>query len=96
MLRWVLWLLLAANVLTLLAFACDKLQARRGGRRVRESTLLWLLFLGGCAGAWLAMTWFRHKTSKGSFRWRAIGLTICNPLWAAAWWAIRDLAGAAA
>jgi uncharacterized membrane protein YsdA (DUF1294 family) len=28
------------------------------------------------------MQLFRHKTAKSSFRWRAIVLSVLNPLWA--------------
>ena len=83
---WIWWVVLAVNVLTFLVFGVDKLLARLGRRRVRERTLLWWTFAGGCIGAWCAMQLFRHKTQKGSFRWRAVLLTVVNPLWACVWW----------
>jgi uncharacterized membrane protein YsdA (DUF1294 family) len=85
---WFWWLVLGSNTLALLGFAWDKLMARLGRRRVRESSLLWLTFLG-CIGAWCAMSLFRHKTRKGSFRWRAFWCTLMNPLWLALWWQVR-------
>ena len=85
---WFWWLALAANALTLVAFGWDKFMARLNRRRIAERTLLWLTFLG-CVGAWCAMSLFRHKTQKSSFRWRAIALTVVNPLWLAVWWQLR-------
>lgn len=85
------WTVLALNMLALLVYGFDKWRAGRGGRRVPEATLLWLLFLGGVVGAWVGMQWFRHKTQKMSFRWRAIALTVVNPLWLLVWWTIDTL-----
>ena len=59
---------LAASALTFLAYAHDKHQARSGGWRVPESTLLLLGLIGGWPGAILAQLAFRHKTVKSSFR----------------------------
>lgn len=81
---WVWWLLLIANALAWLAFGWDKLAARRAWRRTSERTLLLFTFLG-CVGAWFGMRFFRHKTRKPNFRWRAIALTVVNPLWWAIW-----------
>lgn len=55
------------NLTALLIFGFDKLFARAGSRRVRESTLLILAFLGGSVGALLGAKLFRHKTKKSSF-----------------------------
>ena len=84
---WAWWLLLLWNALTAALYGFDKLMAKMDRWRVREATLLWATFLCGCVGAWFAMSLFRHKTQKGSFRWRAIVLTLCNPLWFVLWWA---------
>lgn len=45
----------------------DKHQARKGGRRVPENTLLLLCVLGGSAAFWVAMYRFHHKTRKPKF-----------------------------
>ncbi|WP_375281526.1 DUF1294 domain-containing protein [Pseudooctadecabacter sp.] len=55
------------NITTYLAFALDKDQARRGGRRIPENTLLTLSLFGGSIGAKLAQRRFRHKTRKQPF-----------------------------
>jgi len=81
---WLWWGVLGLNVLAWLAFGFDKWSARRGARRVPEARLLLLLWLG-CLGAWCGMQMFRHKTRKTSFRWRAIALTVVNPLWWLLW-----------
>jgi uncharacterized membrane protein YsdA (DUF1294 family) len=82
---WCQWFVLASNTLAFLAYARDKLAARWRWRRVAERTLLLFTFLG-CIGAWCAMGLLRHKTSKPSFRRRALVLTVLNPLWFALWW----------
>ncbi|MGL4238690.1 DUF1294 domain-containing protein [Tabrizicola sp.] len=50
------------------AFAHDKAQARSGGWRVPEQTLLWLAIFGGWPGAKIAQRRHRHKTRKEPFR----------------------------
>ena len=92
MLRFMWMLVLVLNVGTLAVYGYDKWQSRRDGAwRVRESTLLWCLWLGGAVGAWLAMTWFRHKTRKQPFHRWAILWTLLNPVWLLVWWTWRTL-----
>jgi uncharacterized membrane protein YsdA (DUF1294 family) len=43
------------------------MQARRGGWRVSEFTLLLTSLLGGSPGAFFASRYFRHKRRKQSF-----------------------------
>lgn len=70
--------------LTMLAFCAmglDKRAASRGGRRVRESTLLWLAGAGGFAGVIAAMLVLKHKTRKVAFRvlpWTAAVLHVAT------------------
>ncbi|CCW16504.1 putative inner membrane protein [Sphingobium indicum BiD32] len=59
--------LMAINALTMLVFYQDKASAIAGERRVRESDLLTLAFIGGTPGAFLARHLFRHKTRKEPF-----------------------------
>ena len=81
------WALLALlNLATLAIYGFDKWRSRReGARRVPERTLLWFLFATGWIGCWIAMSLFRHKTVKASFRRWAILWTIVNPFWAMVW-----------
>jgi uncharacterized membrane protein YsdA (DUF1294 family) len=81
-------LVLVVNLLALAVYGFDKWRSRGQGRRVPERTLLWLLFLCGWVGAWLAMSWFRHKTQKQPFRRWAILWTVVNPFWALLWWTV--------
>lgn len=60
--------LLVWNIAVMLMYGIDKMQAKNGGRRISEKTLLSsAFFLGGC-GAMLGMILFNHKTSKIKFR----------------------------
>lgn len=58
---------LFVNLLAALLCAYDKRQARRGGWRIRESTLLGLAAIGGAAGLLFAMRRTRHKTLHKRF-----------------------------
>jgi uncharacterized membrane protein YsdA (DUF1294 family) len=82
-------LVLVVNLVTIGVYAFDKLRSRRQGRRVSERALLWWLFATGWIGAWVAMSWFRHKTAKASFRRWAMLWTIVNPFWPLLWWTLR-------
>ena len=61
-----LWLLVI-NVVTAVAYAWDKTQARRGNRRIPERTLFILNVAGGFIGAWIVFFGMRHKTQHRSF-----------------------------
>ncbi|MBQ4517664.1 MAG: DUF1294 domain-containing protein [Clostridia bacterium] len=61
-------ILLVWNVFVMLVYGFDKLRAKRGGRRVREASLLLCAFLFGGVGAMFGMVLFNHKTSKMKFR----------------------------
>ncbi|WP_455811528.1 DUF1294 domain-containing protein [Pseudomonas graminis] len=63
----VMWFLLV-NALTFLIYGGDKLAARKGWRRVPESTLLVFGLLGGWTGAVVGQQLFRHKTQKQPFK----------------------------
>ncbi|HET7268955.1 MAG TPA: DUF1294 domain-containing protein [Oleiagrimonas sp.] len=64
----VLWTYLAFSVITLMAYAKDKVAARTGRWRTRESTLQLLALVGGWPGALVAQCWLRHKIRKASFQ----------------------------
>lgn len=73
-------LLCALNLLAFAAFGFDKARATSGGWRVRESTLLWLAFLGGSVGAWAGRGLFRHKTRKQPFNAWLVAVTLAQVL----------------
>lgn len=56
------------NIIIFLLYGSDKLCAKKGKRRVRESVLIWSAFLFGSCGAMFGMVVFNHKTSKAKFR----------------------------
>lgn len=89
-LAWILVGLL--NLVAVGLYGFDKWRSgRQGARRVPERKLLWLVFLGGWPGAWLAMSLFRHKTRKQPFRTYAILWTVLTPFWLLVYWTYREL-----
>jgi len=60
--------LLAINLLAMLVFWWDKRASVLRKRRVPERVMLLIVALGGTIGAWRAMSFYRHKTRKSSFR----------------------------
>lgn len=89
--KWIIWALIAVNLVTFLLYGWDKLCARKGRWRVPEKILLGFAFFGGSAGALLGMRAFRHKTKHRKF-------TILVPLFlvlhiALAGWIIWRLKG---
>ena len=79
----------AFNLATFLAFGLDKWRARRGARRVPESTLALLGALGGWPGGLLGMKLFRHKTAKRTFqlKYTLALIPFAAAIWA--WWRWR-------
>lgn len=61
----VYWALISLVAVAVCAW--DKYRAKKGGRRVPESTLMLLCALGGSAAFWAAMYRFHHKTRKPKF-----------------------------
>jgi uncharacterized membrane protein YsdA (DUF1294 family) len=59
--------LITINSITFITFGLDKRKAVRHQRRIAESVLLTLTFLGGTIGAIAGMLFFRHKVSKKTF-----------------------------
>lgn len=70
--------LLLINVMTFRVYWMDKDAARGQSQRVRETTLLWLAFLGGSPGAVCAQKLLRHKTRKEPFRSRLEAIVFCH------------------
>ena len=71
--KMLLTYLLIINIVTLIAYAIDKINACEGRSRIRIVTLLGLAFIGGSIGAIAAMYLFRHKTRQDYF---AVGVPL--------------------
>jgi uncharacterized membrane protein YsdA (DUF1294 family) len=84
---------LLASLAAVILYASDKAAARRGERRIRESTLHLVAVVGGWPGAMLARHWFRHKTRKQPFGMILWGCSALN-LGLVAWLATADAAAA--
>ena len=59
--------LIVINIASFIVMAADKKHAVKKQRRVPESVLLTLSFIGGSVGALLGMLVFRHKTKHLKF-----------------------------
>ena len=57
----------AMSVIAFFTYWADKVKAKQGAWRIRESVLLGLGLLGGAAGALISMNIFRHKTKHFYF-----------------------------
>ena len=66
--KTILLLFVAVNLVSFALYGLDKLKAKKGLWRIRESTLLLVAALGGSLGALLGMEVFRHKTKHWSFK----------------------------
>ena len=65
--RILLIYLAVVNILTIIVFGVDKMNAKSNSQRVRIVTLLGLAFIGGSVGALIGMYGFHHKTKKAYF-----------------------------
>lgn len=65
--RVLLIYLAVVNILTIIVFGVDKMNAKANRQRVRIVTLLGLAFIGGSVGALIGMYGFHHKTKKAYF-----------------------------
>ena len=68
MIKILLIVLIAANLLAFALYGVDKLKAKKGAWRISEATLLLIALLGGSLGALLGMELFRHKTKHWKFK----------------------------
>lgn len=59
--------LILINLVAIIITVYDKIHAKTGKRRVRESTLLLISALFGSVGMYLTMLIIRHKTRKAKF-----------------------------
>ena len=65
--RILLIYLAVVNILTIIVFGVDKMNAKSNRQRVRIVTLLGLAFIDGSVGALIGMYGFHHKTKKAYF-----------------------------
>lgn len=65
----IIWYCLAINSLTFCVYGSDKYKAKHNTYRFPEFILLFLAFIGGSFGAYLAMRVFRHKTKHKKFKY---------------------------
>ena len=65
--RILLIYLAVVNILTIIVFGVDKMNAKSNRQRVRIVTLMGLAFIGGSVGALIGMYGFHHKTKKAYF-----------------------------
>ena len=65
--RILLIYLAVVNILTIIVFGVDKMNAKSNRQRVRIVTLLGLAFIGGSVGTLIGMYGFHHKTKKAYF-----------------------------
>ncbi len=80
----VLYLYLAASLVTFVIYAMDKSAAKKGKWRTQESTLHLLSLVGGWPGAIIAQQKLRHKSKKQNFRiifWITVLLNIGIFVW---------------
>ena len=76
---------IAVNFIAFAAFGIDKARAEAGSWRLRETTLLWLAFLGGAVGAYAGRALFRHKTRKQPFSAALFRIAVVQVLGLGAW-----------
>lgn len=75
-----------ANALSFAVYGIDKARARRGSTRIPEARLALVAAAGGAPAAYLACSFFRHKTRKRSFQVKlALASLVCAGLYYLAW-----------
>ena len=67
MLAFIIYILLALNLITFFIYGIDKLKAKKAKWRISETSLLLLALIGGSVGAWLGIKVWRHKTQHKKF-----------------------------
>jgi uncharacterized membrane protein YsdA (DUF1294 family) len=65
----ILILFLALNLITFFVYGIDKWKAKKGKWRISEATLLILAAVGGSIGAWCGVKVWHHKTLHKKFRY---------------------------
>lgn len=80
MISFLLFYLLAINIITFFIYGVDKRKAQNHRWRISETTLIALALAGGFFGAFLGMHLWHHKTRKPGFY---IGIPLISALWIA-------------
>ena len=83
--EYLLYWLIAANVIAFALMIIDKHRAEAGARRISEATLLQWAFLGGAIGTFAASRLVRHKTRKQPFAAQMMTLLIFELIMLALW-----------
>nr|WP_296960871.1 DUF1294 domain-containing protein [uncultured Mediterraneibacter sp.] len=65
--KWFMYYLLIANLVTWILYGVDKRKAIKGAWRIPEKTLILSAVIGGSVGALAGMMMFRHKIRKAKF-----------------------------
>lgn len=65
---YILYYLIAINIITFFIYGIDKLKAKKGKWRITESTLLLLAIIYGSIGAWFGIKVWHHKTLHKKFK----------------------------
>jgi len=68
----------AVNILGFALMGADKRRARRGGRRIRERTLLCIAIFAGALGVYAGVRVFRHKTRHRAFSAGVLLMLLCQ------------------
>jgi len=75
-----IYLFFLVNFVAFVLIGYDKRLAIRNKKRISEKALLTWVALGGTIGSSLAMSIFRHKTSKTSYLWKFTGIFLIQIL----------------
>lgn len=65
--KYIIIYLLGINFISVIVCVLDKVRAKKGAYRIKDSTLFGLAFLGGGVGLYITMRLIRHKTLHKSF-----------------------------
>jgi len=80
LLRIAIIYLILINAITFLVFLWDKIRAKNGEWRVKESTILLLAAIGGTPAAFLARAIFKHKSRKQPFGLFLVAIAVIQVL----------------
>lgn len=65
--KWIVYYLLAVNLVSFFVYGIDKLAAKMQKWRIPEKFLILMALIGGSIGAFVGMKCFHHKTRKAKF-----------------------------